>query len=97
MDPIEVLKLLSAKPIVVGFSVVGALFTCLPYAFSKTALDEEKFSRDGHEAQTGNTHQWVKLVNKFGYGLMGVSVFLFIVAGFVVDLLSKTTALLSCR
>ena len=86
MDPIEVLKLISAKPIVVGFAVVGALFTCLPYAFSKAALDEEKFSRDGHDAPTGNTPPWVKLVNKFGYGLMGVSVFLFIVAGFVVDL-----------
>jgi hypothetical protein len=86
LDPIEVLKLLSAKPIVVGIAVVGALFTCLPYVFSKTASDEENFSGDGHDAQTGNTPPWVKLVNKFGYGLMGISVFLFIVAGFVVDL-----------
>lgn len=95
MDPIEVLKLLSAKPIVVGIAVIGALFTCLPYVFSNTclpyvfskkALDEEKFSGDGDDAQTGNTPPWVKLINKFGYGLMGISVFLFIVAGFVVDL-----------
>ena len=86
MDPIEVLKSLSAKPIVVGIAVIGALFTCLPYVISKKALDEEKFSGDGDDAQTGNTPPWVKLINKFGYGLMGISVFLFIVAGFVVDL-----------
>jgi hypothetical protein len=66
--------------------LIGALFTCLPYVFSKKPLDEEKFSGDGDDAQNLNTPPWVELINKIGYGLMGVSVFLFIVAGFVVDL-----------
>ena len=86
MEFIEFLKLLSAKPLVVGIAIVGALFTCLPFVFSKKALDKEKFLDNGNNAQFGSTPPWVKLVYKFGYILMGISVFLFIVAGFVVDL-----------
>ena len=86
MDPIELLKLLSAKPVVVGLAVIGALFTCLPYLFSRKASNEEKFLGDGVDTQADQKPSWVQVVNKIGYGLMGVSVFLFIVAGFVVDL-----------
>lgn len=86
MDPIELLKLLSAKPVVVGIAVIGALFTCLPHVFSRKGLEGEKFSGNARDAQNDDKPPWVQLVNKFGYGLMGVSVFLFIVAGFVVDL-----------
>ena len=62
MDPIEVLKLLSSKPIVVGIAVVGALFTCLPFVFSKKEIGKEEFPDNGDDAQTGHTHRWVKLM-----------------------------------
>ncbi len=86
MDLVEILKLLSAKPVVVGIAVIGALFTCLPHVFFMKDLDGEKAFGDASGEKTDHKPSWVQLVNKFGYGLMGVSVFLFIVAGFVVDL-----------
>ena len=86
LDLIELIKLLSAKPVVVSIAFVGALFTCLPFVFFKEALNKGKSSDDGDGGQTDGKPPWMQLINKFGYGLMGVSVFLFIVAGFVVDL-----------
>ena len=86
MDIVETLKLVSDKPVVVGLAVLGAFFTMLPHLFLKNAVDERKLARECEDTHTKDHPAWIKIVNKFGYGLMGLSVFLFIVAGFVVDL-----------
>ncbi len=64
MDPLEILKLLSSKPIVVGLAITGAVFTILPNLFSRKptvenlTIDEDRGNRDG----TRST--WEKLANK---------------------------------
>ena len=89
MDPLEILKLLSSKPIVVGLAIIGAVFTILPNLFSRKptvenlTIDDDSGNRDGMRS---TWEKWEKLANKIGYWFMGLSVFLFIVAGFIVDL-----------
>ena len=80
------LKLLSGKPIVVGLAIIGAIFTLLPHLFSRKPTVENFKIDDEDGSEGGKKLSWQKLVNKIGYWLMGLSVFLFIVAGFIVDL-----------
>ena len=86
MDIVETLKFLSDKPVVVGLAILGAGFTLLPYLRPKNKGSEQKSAREREVIFPEDFPKWSKIVNKFGYGLMGTSVFLFIVAGFVVDL-----------
>jgi len=81
-----VLKLLSGKPIVVGLALIGAIFTILPNLFSRKPTVEILKINDEDGSEGGKKLSWQKLANKIGYWLMGLSVFLFIVAGFIVDL-----------
>ena len=80
------LKLLSGKPIVVGLALIGAIFTILPNLFSRKPTVENLKIDDEVASEGGKKLSWQKLANKIGYWLMGLSVFLFIVAGFIVDL-----------
>ena len=80
------LKLLSGKPIVVGLALIGAIFTILPNLFSRKPTVENFKINDEDGSEGGKKLSWQKLANKIGYWLMGLSVFLFIVAGFIVDL-----------
>ncbi len=86
MDVLEILRLLSGKSIVVWLAVVGAFFTILPNFLSGKSTDD-KSTVDHDPGNTGGGQSsWKNLANKIGYSLMGLSVFLFIVAGFIVDL-----------
>ena len=80
------LKLLSGKPIVVGLALIGAIFTLLPNLFSRKPNVENLKINDEDASEGDEKLSWQKLANKIGYWLMGLSVFLFIVAGFIVDL-----------
>ena len=86
LDPLEILKLLSGKPMVVGIALIGAIFTILPHLFSRKPTVENFTIDDDSGSRNGTRSSWEKLANKIGYCLMGLSVFLFIVAGFIVDL-----------
>ena len=86
LDPLEILKLLSSKPIVVGLAITGAIFTILPNLFSRKPTVENFTIDDDSGNRDGTRPTWEKLANKIGYWVMGLSVFLFIVAGFIVDL-----------
>ncbi len=86
LDALEILKLLSGKPIVVGLALIGAIFTILPNLFSRKPTGENFTIDNDSESRDGTRPSWEKLANKIGYWLMGLSVFLFIVAGFIVDL-----------
>ena len=86
LDPLEILKLLSSKPIVVGFAITGAIFTILPNLLSRKPTVENFTIDDDSGSRDGTRSTWEKLANKIGYWVMGLSVFLFIVAGFIVDL-----------
>ena len=86
MDALEILKLLSGKPIVVGLALIGAIFTILPNLFSRKPTVEDLTIDDDSGNRDGTRSTWEKLANKIGYWVMGLSVFLFIVAGFIVDL-----------
>ena len=86
MDALEILRLLSGKSIVVWLAVVGAFFTILPNLLSRKP-NADNFTLDDDTGNGGDgENSWRKLANKIGYSLMGLSVFLFIVAGFIVDL-----------
>ena len=80
------LKLLSGKPIVVGLALIGAIFTILPNLISRKPTVENLKINDEDGSEGGKKLLWQELANKIGYWLMGLSVFLFIVAGFIVDL-----------
>tara|TARA_B100001057_G_scaffold87664_1_gene83594 strand:+ start:4938 stop:5198 length:261 start_codon:yes stop_codon:yes gene_type:complete len=86
LDALEILKSLSDKPIVVGLALIGAIFTILPNLLSKKPTSENVSIDDNSSIDGGKKLAWEKLANKIGYWLMGLSVFLFIVAGFIVDL-----------
>ena len=86
MDALEILKLLSGKPIVVGLAVIGAVFTILPNLLSRKPTVENFTIDDDSGGKGGKKPSWEKLANKIGYWLMGLSIFMFIVAGFIVDL-----------
>ena len=86
LDPLEILKLLSSKPIVVGLAITGAVFTILSNLFSRKPTVENLTIDDDSGNRDGARSTWEKLANKIGYWVMGLSVFLFIVAGFIVDL-----------
>ena len=86
MDALEILRLLSGKSIVVWLAVVGAFFTILPNLLSSKSTADNSTVDDDTGNRGGGENSWEKLANKIGYSLMGLSVFLFIVAGFIVDL-----------
>ena len=86
MDFVAILKILSAKPVVVCLALLSALFTALPTLFFKNTSGHLGSRDEEDSPKIGTSLTWLKLANKFGYFLMGVSVFLFIVAGFIVDL-----------
>ena len=86
MDALEILRLLSGKSIVVLLAVVGAFFTILPNLLSTKSTADNSTVDDDTGNRGGGENSWKKLANKIGYSLMGLSVFLFIVAGFIVDL-----------
>ena len=86
MDALEILRLLSGKSIVVWLAVVGAFFTILPNLLSGKSTADNSTVDDDTGNRGGGENSWKKLANRIGYSLMGLSVFLFIVAGFIVDL-----------
>ena len=86
MEALEILRLLSGKSIVVWLAVVGAFFTILPNLLSSKSTADNSKVDDETCNWSGGEDSWKKLANKIGYSLMGLSIFLFIVAGFIVDL-----------
>ena len=83
MGILELLFVVSSKPVVVGLACLGALLATLA-PLARRLQDRAGKSR-GSVNQPGRTGIEGMMV-RAGYGVMGVSVLLFIVAGFISDL-----------
>ena len=90
---LDFLFLISAKPVVVTLATIGAVLATFSVAIEKFIIG--KHSKDPAPYDGGATTKnkqprskasigsWL---NRLGYGIMGISVVLFIIAGFIVDL-----------
>ena len=81
---LEILFWISAKEIVVTFALLGATFVTIASKISKWA--EPKKNSDGSYTRKLLPQNLEKFLVIVGYTFVGLSVSLFIIAGFIVDL-----------
>ena len=81
---LEILFWISAKKIVVAFALLGAAFVTIAPKISKWAEPKENFA--GNNKRKLLPQNLEKLLVRVGYTFVGLSISLFIVAGFIVDL-----------
>ena len=81
---LEILFWISAKKIVVAFALLGATVVTIAPKISKWAEPKEN-SEDNH-ARKLLPQNIEKFLVRVGYTFVGLSISLFIVAGFIVDL-----------
>ena len=75
---------ISAKKIVVTFAFLGAVFVTIAPKASKFA--ERSLSSGRNQERSFLAQTLEKIFVRVGYGFVGVSITLFIIAGFIVDL-----------
>ena len=81
---LEFLFWISAKKIVVVFAFLGAIFVTIAPKASKFA---ERWMKSGsNQAGSLLAQTLEKLLVRVGYAFVGLSITLFIIAGFIVDL-----------
>lgn len=96
---LDFLFLISAKPVVVTLATIGAILATFSAAIEKfftgktvdRNIDKKHIHPAAKPAFDKNESPRPKpsfgsWLNRLGYGIMGVSVILFIIAGFIVDL-----------
>ncbi len=81
---LEILFWISAKKIVVAFALLGATFVTTAPKIGKWA--EPKENSDKNCKQKLSRFNLEKFLVRVGYTFVGLSISLFIVAGFIVDL-----------
>ena len=81
---LEILFWLSAKKIVVAFALLGATFVTIAPKVTKWA--ESKANSDSNYKRKLLPQNIEKFLVRVGYTFVGLSISLFIVAGFIVDL-----------
>ena len=81
---LEILFWISAKKIVVAFALLGAIVVTIAPKISKWAEPEE--SSASNYKQKLLPQNLEKFLVRVGYTFVGLSISLFIVAGFIVDL-----------
>jgi hypothetical protein len=81
---LELLFWISAKKIVVGFALLGAAFVTIAPKVSK--WENPKENSDGNYKQKLLPQNLEKFLIRVGYTFVGLSITLFIIAGFIVDL-----------
>ena len=75
---------ISAKKIVVTFAFLGAVFVTIAPKASKFA--ERIISSGSNQERSFSAQTLEKNFVRVGYGFVGLSITLFIIAGFIVDL-----------
>ena len=81
---LEILFWISAKKFVVAFALLGATFVTIAPRLSKWAAPAKN---SGNNCKQKSSHQnFEKFLVRVGYTFVGLSISLFIVAGFIVDL-----------
>ena len=78
---LDFLFYISAKKVVVALAILGALLVALGPLFVKYGK-----SVDASAGLNKKFELIEKLLGRLGYGLVGLSITLFIIAGFIVDL-----------
>ncbi len=81
---LEFLFWISAKKIVVAFALLGAFLVSIAPKASKCA--ERKINPGSNQGGSSFAQAVEKLLVRVGYALVGLSITLFIIAGFIVDL-----------
>ena len=81
---LEILFWISAKKIVVAFALLGATFVTAAPKISKWV--EPKENLDKNYKQKLSPQNLEKFLVRVGYTFVGLSITLFIIAGFIVDL-----------
>ena len=81
---LEFLFWISAKKIVVAFAFLGAVFVTIAPKASKFAERRINSGSDLEESLLAQALE--KIFVRVGYGFVGLSITLFIIAGFIVDL-----------
>ena len=81
---LEILFWISAKKIVVAFALLGAAVVTTAPKLSQWA--EPKKNSDNHHTRKLLPQNIEKFLVRVGYTFVGLSISLFIVAGFIVDL-----------
>lgn len=84
MEFLDLLFIISSKTVVVSLACVGAIFVTLA-PFARKAQERNK-SISGQNEPPRPQIKIENLLTKVGYAVMSISVFLFIIAGFVSDL-----------
>ena len=85
MGILELLFVISAKPVVVSFAILGALLVMVGPKISGDDRDNTE-KNSAFNYFKGGPKKLSKTCTGLGYVLTGVSIFLFIVAGFISDL-----------
>ena len=81
---LEFLFWISAKKIVVASAFLGAVFVTIAPQANKFA--ERRINSGGNQEESLLAQAIEKIFVRIGYGFVGLSVTLFIIAGFIVDL-----------
>ena len=81
---LEILFWISAKKIVVAFALLGATVVTIAPKISKWAEPKENLARNYKQKLLPQNLE--KFLVRVGYTFVGLSISLFIVAGFIVDL-----------
>ena len=77
---LELLFWVSAKKNVVALALVGAVVVTFAPKLSKLAVPKKNFK------QKSSPQKFEKILIRVGYTFVGLSITLFIIAGFIVDL-----------
>ena len=81
---LEFLFWISAKKIVVAFAFLGAVFVTIAPKASKLA--EQRINSGSNQEGSLFANAIEKFLVRVGYAFVGLSITLFIIAGFIVDL-----------
>ena len=81
---LEILFWISAKKIVVAFALLGATVVTIAPKISEWAEPKEK--SEGNDTRELLPQNIEKFLVRVGYTFVGLSITLFIIAGFIVDL-----------
>ena len=81
---LEFLFWISAKKIVVAFAFLGAIFVTIAAKASKFA--ERRINSGSNQEGSLSAQALEKFLVRVGYAFVGLSITLFIIAGFIVDL-----------
>ena len=81
---LELLFWISTKKFMVSFALLGALLVTLAPRLGKWIGSSSRLNNSGKKMRTPESLE--NLFIKIGYGFVGLSITLFIIAGFIVDL-----------